>query len=139
MVNRINLMLGAVVVALCAGALFVGGGRLLANMLASGNIPELMSYQGYATDSGGTALDGSYDMVFKIYDSSSAGTKYWEETHTGVSVNSGYFAAMLGSQGTPLTPSVFEGESRYLEVTIGTDSPLPRQRIGAVPYALPGL
>ena len=121
---------------LLTGALLAGGGRLLANALASDVIPELMSYQGYASDSEGNALDGTYEMVFKLYDSSTDGTKYWEETHNGVSVNNGYFAVMLGSQGAPVTPGAFEGNSRYIEVTIGSDSPLPRQRIAAVPYAL---
>ncbi|MCB9162071.1 MAG: hypothetical protein H6644_19885 [Caldilineaceae bacterium] len=123
-------------VTLAVAALLTGGLRLLADAQAAGNIPEMMSYQGYATDSGGTALNGTYAMTFAIYDSSSDGTKYWEETHAGVTVNSGYFAVMLGSQGTPLAPSVFDGANRYLQVTIGSDPPLPRQRIGAVPYAL---
>lgn len=117
-------------------ALFGGGLRLMAANMASANIPELMGYQGYATDAGGAALDGSYTMTFAIYDSSVDGTKVWEETHNNVAVNSGYFGVMLGSQGTPLTPSVFEGSSRYLQVTIGGDPPLPRQRIGSAPYAL---
>lgn len=126
----------AVVTALAVAALFAGGLKLMADTLASGNIPEMMSYQGYATDSDGNALNSTYTMIFSIYDSSTGGTKYWEEIHGNVTVSNGYFAVMLGSQGTPLAPSVFEGSSRYLQVTIGSDPPLPRQRIGAVPYAL---
>ncbi|MCB0046861.1 MAG: hypothetical protein KDD92_15660 [Caldilineaceae bacterium] len=136
MSKQTTFVLVMVGIVLTVGLTLLGASRLLADPLASGNIPELMSYQGYATDAGGNALDGSYDMTFKIYDSSSGGTKYWEESHSGVSVNGGYFAVMLGSNGAPLSYSAFEGESRYVEVTIGADSPLSRQRIGAVPYAL---
>ncbi len=121
---------------LFGGLIAIGGGQLLATELGGSSVPELMTYQGYLTDSGGTALDGSYTLTFRIYDASTGGTKYWEESHSGVGVNSGYFAVTLGSQGTPLGPSVFEGDNRYIEVSVNGEAPLPRQRFASVPYAL---
>ncbi len=114
----------------------LGGGRLIASTLASDNIPELISFQGYLTDAGGTPLNGGYDLTFRIYDASTGGTQQWQETHTAVPVSQGNFAVLLGSQGSPMTPSVFSGESRYVEVTVGGGPALPRQRFASVPYAL---
>ncbi len=134
---RISLGLTLCIALLAAGGLLIfGGSGLLANPDEIAGVPKLMSYQGYLTDAGGSSLDGSYALTFKIYDASSGGTKYWEETHNNVPVNGGYFAVMLGSQGVPLEPAVFAGEGRYLEVSVNGGSPLPRQRIGAAPYAL---
>ena len=124
---------------LFGGLIAIGGGQLLATELGGSSVPELMTYQGYLTDSGGTALDGSYTLTFRIYDASTGGTKYWEESHSGVGVNSGYFAVTLGSQGTPLGPSVFEGDNRYIEVSVNGEAPLPRQRFAVGPLRTAGL
>ena len=50
-------------VTLAVAALLTGGLRLLADAQAAGNIPEMMSYQGYATDSGGAAESSSPSAV----------------------------------------------------------------------------
>ena len=114
----------------------LGGGRLIASTLASGNIPELMNFQGYLTDAGGSPLSGAYDLTFRIYDASTGGIQQWQESHAAVPVSQGNFAVLLGSQGSPLTPSIFSDESRYVEVTVAGGPPLPRQRLASVPYAL---
>jgi hypothetical protein len=124
-------------VSLFVGVLsLVGASRLLASSMASGNIPERMHFQGYLTDAGGNPLDGRYALTFRIYDTASGGTLFWQETHVAVPVSQGAFAVMLGSQGSPLTPGVFGGSGRYIELAIDNNPPLPRQQLAAVPYAM---
>jgi hypothetical protein len=64
--------------------------------VASGEVPEIISYQGVLTDANGSPLNGSYDITVNIYDQALGATPLWGETHTGVSVSKGVFNVMLG-------------------------------------------
>jgi hypothetical protein len=114
---------------------FGGARNLWANPSASANIPELMSYQGYLSDSGGNPISGAKTITFTIYDADPGGNAVWTETHSAVPVSDGFFSVLLGSAGTPLTPNTFNSDTRYLGVNVDGVS-LPRQRLAAVPYAL---
>jgi len=96
--------------------------------------PTVMTYQGYLTDAGGAPIDGSVNLVFTIHPTESSPTVLWTETHNGVQVTDGYFTILLGET-TPLDAEVFSGEERWLAVTVN-GTPMPRQRIAAVPYAI---
>src|SRR5215212_3311840 len=119
MTRRFRVITAMVLGALLAVALLVGAGRLLASTLAPDAVPELVNYQGYLTDSGGAPVSGTVTLQFRIWDASSGGNQLWSETHTTVTVSGGYFSVLLGSQGTTLTPGVFNGTERYLEVNYG--------------------
>jgi hypothetical protein len=96
--------------------------------------PYTMNYQGYLTDSGGSPLNGAYDMVFRLYDAASGGTMEWgPESHKDVLVNDGLFQVTLGSN-VALYPRYFD-EALYLEVQVEGTTLTPRQPLRAVPYA----
>ncbi len=135
MTRRFRVMLAMVMGALLSVAALMGAGRLLAETLASDTVPEIVNYQGYLTDAGGNPISSTVTLQFGIWDASSGGSQVWSETHNNVTVSGGYFSVLLGSQGTPLTPSVFSNTSRYLEVTYGA-TVFARQRFSSVPYAL---
>lgn len=135
MTRRFRVVTAMVLGALLTVAALMGGGRLLAEALASDSVPESVNYQGFLTDSGGNPISSTVTLQFSIWDASSGGNQVWSETHNNVSVSGGYFSVFLGSQGTPLTPSVFSSTSRYLEVTFGATT-FSRQRFASVPYAL---
>ncbi len=63
------------------------------------DVPPEISYQGRLTDdaSGEPIPDGSYEFVFRLYDTPSSGAALWTETHTGVQVSDGLYYVMLGS------------------------------------------
>lgn len=83
--------------------------------------------------SGGAVTDGTYTVVFRIYDVASDGIALWTETHT-MAIEDGLASTTLGTL-TPVTLD-FNSAAYYLGVTIGSDSELsPRKRMGAVPYA----
>lgn len=106
--------------------------------------PVLINYQGElrSPTRGEPVPDGSYDMVFKIYDVQSAGTALWEWTHsTGngnpVQVADGIFSVILGSgTGNALDASLFGDADRWLEIVVGAETLSPRQRITSVAYSL---
>ncbi|MCG2724893.1 MAG: hypothetical protein L6420_01330, partial [Elusimicrobia bacterium] len=107
-------------------AVFVG------NIFAA---PPYINYQGRLVDSIGNPLNGDYNITFRIFDALTVGIEKWSEVQT-VNMDNGVFNAALGSV-TPLTSSVFSSNDRYLEVQIGSDSPMtPRTRLLSVPYAL---
>lgn len=104
--------------------------------MATADVPNQMHYQGQLTDAGGAPLDTIINVIFTIYDDSSAGAAvWWTETQPNVLVDNGLFSALLGSQnGVP--DSVFSDTTRWLGVTVGSDPEIrPRTRLVAVPYA----
>ncbi|WP_425392097.1 tail fiber domain-containing protein [Ekhidna sp.] len=99
-------------------------------------VPETMHFQGFLADPGtGNAIaDGNYSLTFTIFDAATAGSSLWTETHTTVSVADGYFSAILGSEGTPLTIA-FDAQY-YLEVEVGGETLSPRYTLASSAYAL---
>ena len=132
-------------------------GLPLAAQGATANPPETMSYQGVLVDANGAKLGSpspaSYDVVFKIYDASSAGTVVWAEKQR-VTVDNGYFSVLLGS-GAALPAStgldgkhgnlsaVFAGSAasdRYIGITVTitgqTDTEItPRLQLVTSPFS----
>ena len=135
MTRRTRVVMATILGAFLAVVALMGAGRLLASTLAADPAPTIVNYQGYLTDAGGNPISNTVTLQFSIWDASSAGNQVWTETHNNVPVVNGYFSVFLGSQGTPLTPSVFASDSRYLEVIFGATT-FARQRFASVPYAL---
>jgi len=95
-------------------------------------VPQTINYQGYLTDSGGTPINGTVQMLFSIYDVSSGGTALWIENQT-VNVNNGIYSVVLGET-TPINLA-FDTQY-YLGVVVGGDPEMtPRQALTSVPYA----
>lgn len=123
---------------LLASAVVPARARVVGQLAQAGGAPGLISYQGYLEQGNGQPFSGSATMRFAIYAAPSGGSALWQETQAGISVGAGFFTAQLGSV-TPLSAAVFEGATRYLEVTVNLgagEETLPRQRLTAVPYAL---
>lgn len=98
------------------------------------SIPQQIYFQGILLDSSGDAVSGSRDMVFSIYSVETGGAALWTETHAGVPVSSGLYTAKLGAT-TSLTSTIFNGNDRYIGITVGTDSEMvPRIKVLSVPY-----
>jgi len=97
----------------------------------------VLQYQGRLLDpaTGNSKPDGSYHMIFSLYDVPAGGTALWSETRD-VAVARGLFSTFLG-EATPLDPSDFDGRALWLGVTVGADpETTPRQPIAYVAYAL---
>ncbi|MBC8244362.1 MAG: tail fiber domain-containing protein [Verrucomicrobia bacterium] len=134
-----------------AGAAFALGQAALTRA-ADANPPERVTYQGYLVDGNGSPLGNSaptnYDVIFRIYDAKSGGTKLWSEQQT-ITVDKGYFSVLLGegsSYSNELRGSlsvVFDGATasdRFIGITVsglgGGDVEIaPRLRLVTSPYA----
>ena len=101
--------------------------------LSNAVVPHLINYQGRLTDSGGTPLNGAYDITFRIYDAETAGSMLWEETHLGAVIQKGIFSVLLGSV---VNLNLAFDIPYFLEIKVGAEVMSPRQRITSAGYAI---
>jgi len=102
------------------------------------DVPQIINYQGYLTDSDGNAVeDGSVFIKFKIYGSDMGDDSLWSSGFQSVQTVDGLLSYQMGSFVT-LPEDLFSGGiARYLGITIGTDDEIsPRTRILSSGYAL---
>jgi len=99
-------------------------------------VPQLINYQGLLKNNLDVPVpNGSYSVVFTIYDAPAAGTNLWSETQS-VTTSSGLFTVQLGIGPIPLVNSIFNDTTRYLGIKVGTDPEMtPRDRLETVPYS----
>jgi len=101
-------------------------------------VPQRMNYQGYLTNPvGNPVADGSYNMIFSIYDVAVGGADLWSESQA-VTVTKGVYDVQIGvSTGTnPFPANLFEG-NRYLGVTVDTDDEMtPRQLLTTTAFSM---
>ncbi|MBI3872682.1 MAG: hypothetical protein HY304_06370 [candidate division Zixibacteria bacterium] len=98
-------------------------------------VPQLITFQGILKNgSGNPVANGSYSVMFKIYDAPTVGNVLWMETQS-VTTNSGLFTTLLGSI-TAIPDTIFNDSSRYLEIKVAADPPMtPRQKLSSVGYS----
>jgi hypothetical protein len=111
---------------------------LLALVLADARaqIPRTISFQGVLADaSGNFVADGVHRLTVRLYDSPTAASAIYSETHDATVVR-GVFNVIIGSQ-TPIPPSLSFDRAYFLGVSVGTGAELlPRTPMTSVPYAL---
>ncbi len=107
---------------------------------AATGINRTINFQGRVINktSGTNVNDGTYTFVFKIYDSSSNGTKLWgDETQNSVTVTNGIFQVALGSVRSFATDNLdFNQDNLWLDITFNGENFGSRIRLASVPYAL---
>ena len=97
--------------------------------------PQLIAFQGRLTDANSNPRNETVSMTFSIHDALTNGSQLWTETQPAVVVSNGIFSVQLGAV-TPIPPSVFSSDTRYLQVTVGAEALTPRQRLLSSPYAV---
>lgn len=104
---------------------------------AVAQVPRLISYQGLLTLPSGLPLpDGTYSLVMRLYDdSTAAGTQLYQETQT-LPVVKGLFSLYIGSV-TPFPSDLDWSRPMWLEVGIAGQEPFrPRTLLTSVPQAV---
>lgn len=118
-----------------AKLLLVTGCCLLGASMASAEVPRLIRYQGFLKDSQGVALQGPYNLTFRLYPAETGGTPVWTEPQTNIQIDSGSFSVLLG--GSVALDAVDWSAPLWLSIQVNTDAELsPRQQITSVPLAL---
>lgn len=112
------------VVAIVLMSLFFARGQ------AHAVLTKQLSYQGRLFDASGQPVpNGTYSVVFSIYNVNAGGAPLWTETQN-VQVNAGGFSAYLGSV-TPL--AVPFNEDYFLGIKVGADPEMtPRLKLAVV-------
>jgi len=108
-----------------------GGQIAQARNSASGPIPQTINLHGKLTNSTGSAVNGTYNMTFRIYDAATGGAKLWESVNNSVVVDSsGVYSYILN----PVNIS-FKGDY-YLGVQINDESEMtPLINLTSTPYS----
>ena len=100
--------------------------------------PGAVPIQGRLTNASGVPLNGTFTIVFSLYDVDTGGTAICSQSHS-VIVTNGLFNSYLDGcyyQG-PAGPEYVFGQKLWLGVKVGADPEMtPRQVILPVPYAL---
>lgn len=141
---RISLAIGLAVLIVAVGAvspqLVLGQdsgenavGEPAAPEAVNDNVGFSLPLQGRLTDVSGVPLNGSYDITFRFYTTSSGGTAVCSDTNINVQVSGGLFNTMIWGN----CHNSFNGQQLYLGIEVGTDGEMtPRQPVYPVPYAV---
>lgn len=105
---------------------------------AGAQVPQLVGFQGYLTDLGGTpvAAPEGMEFGFHLYHEAAAGEPFWSDTYEAVPVENGVFWVLLGASNNPLPAIHFDGPVKYLGIVVNGSELQPRLQIVAVPYAM---
>jgi hypothetical protein len=98
-------------------------------------IPKLINYQGMLTGSDGKTpvTNGSYSILFSIYNISSGGSSLWSHIYN-LSVTNGLFNVILGDSSAPINLPF--DTTYWLGIKVGGDAELsPRIKLTSVAYA----
>jgi hypothetical protein len=97
-------------------------------------VPDTVGFEGQLANSSGAPVEGTFGILFTLYNASTGGTEVWHETQN-VDVVDGLYSVQLGTV-TSFESDDFSGP-RWLGIKVGEDSEMtPRIPISAVPYAL---
>lgn len=111
--------------------------------------PQIFTYQGRLTNSGGTLLTGTYYFKFSIWTASAGGSQVWpadaDPTYVSATVSSGVFTVNIGDTVNgypyPLNLDFSANPNVYLQIRIssasdsGYETLSPRQQITSAAFA----
>ncbi len=89
-----------------------------------------ITYQGFLKQNGVPA-NGTFPMQFQLFDAMAGGTQVGPTLTPNVPVTNGQFTVALD-----FGASAFNGEARWLAITVGGTALSPRHAVTAAPYAL---
>src|SRR6266480_1968297 len=88
------------------------------------------TYQGQLRD-GGTNANGTYTMVFKLYDAITNGNRIGSVITNNLILANGLFTVALD-----FGAAAFDGSGRWLDINVDGETLVPRVAITPAPYAL---
>lgn len=110
---------------------------LVPSTFAAQTVPYKINFQGRLNDAtGAPKADGLYNMTFRIYDASTAGTLQWSEVRevsSRVQVTDGLFSTQLGDV-VSLPPEIFTNQNLYFEIELPTPATVTCSTAGCASY-----
>lgn len=99
-------------------------------------VPNVLSYDGYLTNSNGQPINGRKDLTFTLYADPTGGTPIWQEVHQSIQVSGGVFRVVLGRGTVPQPMTIPFDQQYYLGVRVGNDPEMtPRQELMPSAYS----
>lgn len=94
-----------------------------------------ITYQGELAN-GGTPVDGTADFVFRLFDASVGGNQVGPDLQQDdVAISEGIFKVVLDFTADGTIPGVYDGNERWLEITVNGTLLSPRQEFTPAPHA----
>lgn len=122
--NRVNISMAKVVIAVFAIAITTLAGTV-----------QMISYQGFLSDTENQPVTGDRQMVFTIYDAPQNGSTLWSSGQVQIHVEDGIFSYLIGEDPS-LPPGCFADTGRWLGIQVLPDSEMtPRTPLTSVPYS----
>ena len=95
-----------------------------------GAISNEFSIGGRLTNNVGEALEGTYDITFRIYDAASGGNMLWQSNKVIITDSSGFYSVILDS-----IDLLFD-QGYYLGISVMSDPEMtPRIKLTSLPYS----
>jgi len=98
-----------------------------------GQIPQLMSHQGFVADSTGTGITGTLPMTFRLFNDSTGGSAILTQSFPSVTLTKGVFSVNID-----VSTLSFTGQY-WLESEVNSQTLAPRTRLTSAPYSLRAL
>lgn len=106
---------------------------LSSSSLMASDVPQRLHVQGVLSSGTGTPAPGTYNVQMRLFATEVGGSALVQQSLTGVQADGGLFDAVL----EPVPQAVIDAHGvLWLELQIGTDSPLPRQALMPSAFAL---
>lgn len=105
------------------------------NTIAAIQTPGILNIQGVLTTAAGQVVpNGSYSILFRLYNAGQGGSAVWEENQTNVEVQSGVFSVVLGK----IKPfNIAFDKPYFLGIQFGAEAEMtPRVELTSTPYSL---
>jgi hypothetical protein len=131
-----RLHIANVLVVFLSGVL--SAGQTSGSGTAFAQIPPVIQFSSIATDENKTALSGTVNITFSLYNNLQGGTSLWSESQNVALDASGHYSVYLGlatSDGLPATLFT-SGEAHWLGIRIAGQAEQPRVFLVSVPYAM---
>ncbi len=104
--------------------------------LSAAPIENVLSFQGKLVE-GGTPVDGTRNIVFRLYDTETGGGALWEESHPGVPVAGGLFNVELGGSVNFAGAGVSFDEQYWIGISVGGGAEVsPRYKLTSSAYSM---
>ncbi|TAK37439.1 MAG: hypothetical protein EPO30_10755 [Lysobacteraceae bacterium] len=98
--------------------------------LVFAQVPQIITHQGFLTDSAGQGVNATLPMSFRFFADSTGGTTLLELSFSGAQVTNGAFSVALD------VSSISFNKQFWLETEVNAEVLTPRTRLTSVPYAL---
>ncbi len=103
---------------------------IIHSFIVYAQVPQLITHQGYLTDSTGEGVNATLPITFRFFADSTGGTASLTQSFSDIQVVKGVYTVVLDVSSASFT------SQQWIETEVNTELLSPRTRMTSVPYAL---